>query len=136
MFCLDARKHCEICLNCSAKFSKSQLVRSQSALDFFRSSNGQVVTELHISEMHASGPGDTLEKLEGESGERTSVKHAMIFCATAIETLDNLRRERILTPEGCVVRSDCMWGVLRHCWAWRRANLSLHTLQPATEMIW
>ena len=38
------------------------LVRSQSAPDFFRSFNGQVVTELHMGDVHASEPCDTLEK--------------------------------------------------------------------------
>ena len=51
------------------------LVRSKSAPDFFRTSNGQVVTELHMCDMHASGPCDALEKLEGDSSERASVKH-------------------------------------------------------------
>ena len=39
------------------------LVRSKCAPDFFRSSNGQVFTELHTGDMHASGPCDALEEL-------------------------------------------------------------------------
>ena len=112
------------------------MVRSKCAPDFFRSSNGQVVTELHMGDMHASGPCDTLEKLEGDCSERASVKHAMIFRVGESETLEHLRRERTLTPEGCFVRSDSMWSVLRRCWARKRANLSLHSLQRATVMFW
>ena len=41
----------------------------------------------------------------------------MIFRAGESETLEHLRRERTLTPEGCFVRSDSMWSVLRRCWA-------------------
>ena len=33
------------------------------------------------------------------------MKHAMIFRAREIETLEHLRREHVLTPEGCCVRS-------------------------------
>ena len=55
--------------------------------------------------MHASRRSDALEKLEGDSSERVSVKHAMISRARESETLERLRRERVLAPEGCFVRS-------------------------------
>ena len=118
VFCMDARGHLEKWLELSGNVLEESAgtVRSKCAPDFFRSSNGQVVTELHIGDMHASGPCDTLEKLEGDCSERASVKHAMIFRAGESETLEHLRRERTLTPEGCFVRSDSMWSVLRRCW--------------------
>ena len=60
-----------------------------------------------MCDMHASGPCDALEKLEGDMQcERASVQHAVIFRAEESETLEHKRRERIFTPEGCFVRSD------------------------------
>ena len=123
-------------LNCPATFSKSRLGRCEANVHLI-CSTGQGVTEWHMGDMRASGPCDTLDKLEGGSSERTSVKHAILFRAGESETLEHLRRERILPPQVCFVRPDSMRGVLRHCCAWRRANLSPHSsLQPATEMFW
>ena len=52
-----------------------------------------------MGDMCASGPCDALEKLEGYSSGRASVKHHMIFRAGESETLEHPRRERILTFE-------------------------------------
>ena len=137
MFCMDARGHLEKWLELSGNVLEESAgtVRSKCAPDFFRSSNGQVVTELHMGDMHASGPCDTLEKLEGDCSGRAIVKHAMLFRAGESETLEHLRRERTLTPEGCFVRSDSMWSVLRRCWRWKRANLSLHLLAASDRNV-
>ena len=55
--------------------------------------------------MHASRLSDALEKLEVDSTERASVKHAMISRARESGIFEHLRRERVLTPEGCFVKS-------------------------------
>ena len=82
------------------------LVRSKTAPHFFRSPNGQVVAQLHMDDVHASGPDDDLEKLEGDVSARVTVRQAVIFRVGPSATVERLRRERILTLEGCCVRAN------------------------------
>ena len=111
------------------------MVRGKRAL-LFRSSIGQVVTELHMGDMRESGPCDALEKLEGDSSGRAIVTHAMISRARESETLEHLRGEHILPPERCFVRSDSMWSVLRHWAGDRHTRKNAFCAAFVTDLPW
>ena len=82
------------------------LIQSASAPQFFRSSNGQVFLEVHMDDIHASGPTADLEQIVKIVGHHVSVKHADIYEAWKEAVYYHLRRERILTKTGCYIRAN------------------------------
>ena len=89
----------------SGKFSKSQLGCCESTAHPISSAVPALVAELHMDDLHVSGPHDVLRKLKGDVSARLSVKYAMIFRAGASSTFKHLRRERLATLEYCYVRA-------------------------------
>ena len=105
---------------------------------FFAVPVGQVVAEQHNDDLHASGLLDMLREILTHVKSCVATKHSASFPAGDNETFEHLRRERILTAEGCYVRANSKYveraasllGLEK-----KRVNLSRYHLPPTTGMM-
>ena len=95
---------------------------------FLRGLDGQVVAELHIDDLHASGLFDHVGRDQDTGRILRGNQHATIFPAGDNVTFEHLRRERIITTEWCHVSQQRSASLL----GWGKVNFSRHPLLPMT----
>ena len=83
------------------------LSRSQNLPHLFRTPYGQVVVELHMDDLHASGLLDKmLQDIKKSVEPRVAIKHATTSPAGDNATFEHLRQKRIITAQGYYVRAN------------------------------